>query len=255
MAMKRTVLAVSASPRAKSFTDKILSLFLEGMGEDIELHKFYPHRMKINPCTGCFTCWLKTPGVCVQQDDMTEIMKWFNTADVIILASPLYVFGFTAQMKTVLDRLIPSVECYITTNEKGFSYHKRRLQKSQKMVLISSCGFPEIENFEVLKQHYLAVVNHWGEDAGMILISGSGAANIPHFFDEKYRLIRQAGKELVEFGKVTQETMDNIASEIIDRQVYRDIANAAFKGGLKGSIKTMVKSLQAVREKDSRTQR
>jgi multimeric flavodoxin WrbA len=252
MPPKLQVLALSASPRAKSFTDKMLSFFLEGMGENIELHKFYPHRMNIKPCAGCFTCWLKTPGICSQKDDMAEILKWFDIADVIILASPLYVFGFTAQMKTVLDRLIPTIECYIATNERGESYHKRHHPKPQKMVLISSCGFPEIENFDALKEHYLQVVEHWGKDAGMILIPGAGAANIPHFFDEKYAFIKQAGKELVELGSVQQKTMDKIAAEIIDRQVYRDMANAAFKGGVTGNIKTFIKAIQAMQAQPKR---
>lgn len=227
----------------------MLSLFLEGMSDNIELHKFYPHRMNIKPCTGCFTCWMKTPGVCVQQDDMAEILKWFEVADVIILACPLYVFGFTAQIKTVLDRIIPNVECYISSNEKGLSYHKRHHPKEQKLVLISSCGFPELDNFDALKQHYQVVANHMGKDAGMLLISGAGAQNVPHLFDEKYAAIKQAGKELVELGKVQQKTMDTIAVEVIDRQLYRDMANAAFKGGLTGNVKTFMKAMQAMKAK------
>jgi multimeric flavodoxin WrbA len=252
MAQKLQVLALSASPRPKSFTDKMLSLFLEGMGDNIDLHKYYPHRMNIKPCTGCFACWLKTPGVCTQKDDMAEILPWFDTADIIILASPLYVFGFTAQMKTVLDRFIPIIECYISTNEKGHSYHKRHHPKSQNLVLISSCGFPELDNFKVLKQHYLVLANHFGQDAGMLLISGAGAKNVPHLFDEKYASLKQAGKELVELGSVQQQTIDKIAEEIIDRQIYQDMANAAFKGGLTGNIKTIVKALQAKRAQPKR---
>jgi multimeric flavodoxin WrbA len=249
MANKLQILAISASPRPKSFTDKMLSLFLEGMGENIELHKYFPHRMNIKPCTGCFTCWLKTPGVCAQKDDMAEILPWLDTAEIIILASPLYVYGFTAQMKTVLDRFIPIMECYISANEKGHSYHKRHHPKFQKTVLISSCGFPEIENFNLLKQHYQILANFWGKDGGMLLIPGAGAASIPHFYDEKFACIKQAGKELVELGSVQQKTMDTIAAEIIDRQIYRDMANAAFKGGLTGNVKTFMKAIQAIKAK------
>ncbi|MFB3897142.1 MAG: flavodoxin family protein [bacterium] len=248
MVPKLQVLALSGSPRPKSFTDKMLTLFLEGMGDTIELHKFYPHRMNIKPCTSCFSCWMKTPGVCAQKDDMAEILHWFDTADVIILASPLYVFGFTAQMKTAIDRIIPIIECYISTNEKGLSYHKRHHPKEQKMVLISSCGFPELDNFDALKQHYLVFANHTGKDAGMLLISGAGAQNVPQLFDKKYAALKQAGKELIEFGAVQQQTMDTIAVEVIDRQLYRDMANAAFKGGLTGNVKTFMKAMQAMKQ-------
>ncbi len=74
--MKRVVLAISGSLRKPSFTEKMLDLCLEGMastGEEFEVHKFYPHKMKIGPCTSCWSCWgKKNPGVCVQKDDLAE---------------------------------------------------------------------------------------------------------------------------------------------------------------------------------------
>jgi len=47
--MGAIVLAISGSLRNKSFTEKMLDLCIEGMGENLEVHKFYPHKMKIGP--------------------------------------------------------------------------------------------------------------------------------------------------------------------------------------------------------------
>jgi len=47
--MGTIVLAISGSLRNKSFTEKMLDLCIEGMGENLEVHKFYPHKMKIGP--------------------------------------------------------------------------------------------------------------------------------------------------------------------------------------------------------------
>lgn len=66
--MPKTVLAISGSHRKNSFTEKMLDLCLEGMGKDIDVYKFYPHEMKIKPCTGCWSCWTKTKGKCVFKD-------------------------------------------------------------------------------------------------------------------------------------------------------------------------------------------
>jgi len=57
--MGTIVLAISGSLRNKSFTEKILDLCIDGMGENLEVHKFYPHKMRIKPCTSCWSCWGK----------------------------------------------------------------------------------------------------------------------------------------------------------------------------------------------------
>ncbi len=118
-------MAIPGSPRPQSFTDKMLSLFLEGMGESTEVHKLYPHRMNVKPCTGCWTCWFKTPGKCAQHDDMEQILPRLAEADVIILASPLYHGGLNGLVKTFLDRTIPLVKCDIITDGEGHSRHPR----------------------------------------------------------------------------------------------------------------------------------
>ena len=63
----------------------------------------------IHPCTGCYTCWTKTPGECIFDDDMTDLRYKFRTADLIIFASPLYVYSVTGIMKNFLDRLVPNL--------------------------------------------------------------------------------------------------------------------------------------------------
>ena len=94
------ILAFNSSPRKKkSNTNRILLPFLEGAkeaGADVELVYLYDKTIK--PCLGCYACWLKTPGKCCQKDDMAELLPKMMRADVIVYATPLYVFGMTAQM-------------------------------------------------------------------------------------------------------------------------------------------------------------
>ena len=48
---------------------------------------------KINYCLGCYTCWTKTPGICVHKDDMAlELLPKWQESDIAIYASPLYHF-------------------------------------------------------------------------------------------------------------------------------------------------------------------
>ena len=58
---------------------------------------------KIAGCLGCSGC-CRSGGACVQKDDMAEIREKMLAADVIVLASPIYFYSMTAQMKAVIDR-------------------------------------------------------------------------------------------------------------------------------------------------------
>ena len=58
---------------------------------------------KIAGCLGCNGCF-RNGGICVQKDDMAEIREKMLAADVIVLASPIYFYSMTAQMKAVIDR-------------------------------------------------------------------------------------------------------------------------------------------------------
>ena len=106
--MSTVILALSGSPRKPSFTEKLLDLCLEGMGPGLELHKFYPHRMDINPCRGCWACWTKTKGLCIQEDDFRPIAEVYARADYFLVAAPLYYFSLPATVKNVIDRFFSS---------------------------------------------------------------------------------------------------------------------------------------------------
>jgi multimeric flavodoxin WrbA len=87
------VIALNSSPRDEgtSKTEMMLAALAEGMqnaGAQVEVVQLRQKRIK--NCIGCFTCWTKTPGICIQHDDMTDELfpKWLE-ADVAIYASPL----------------------------------------------------------------------------------------------------------------------------------------------------------------------
>lgn len=61
--------------------------------------------MKINGCKGCFGGHSSRPCPCVQKDDMDRIYPAIRTCDVVVLASPLYYWNFSGQLRTAMDRL------------------------------------------------------------------------------------------------------------------------------------------------------
>jgi len=106
------VLAFNCSPNMENGnTALILNPFLQGIEEEggkIEL--FYLRKLKINPCLGEFSCWVKTPGECIHDDDMNILYPKFKEADIIVFGTPVYVDGMPGPMKNLIDRLLPLLE-------------------------------------------------------------------------------------------------------------------------------------------------
>jgi len=245
--MSGVVLAISGSFRKTSFTEKMLDLCIQGMGEGLEVHKFYPHRMKIGPCNSCWSCWgKKQPGKCIQKDDFQHILDIYRRADYFLLAAPLYVFDFPATVKNVIDRFFVILEPAQVRSPRGGTEHPKRFGRHPKAVLISSCGFPEIQNFDILRQHFRLICEHmdwvW---SGEILISAAGVANAPKLFDKKYELIKEAGAQLVR-GSISRETIEGIESPVISAEDYRRMATAAFEGGMLGKVKSAAIAIKAI---------
>lgn len=97
------VLAISSSPRLGGNSDMLCDEFLRGAKEGGHLvSKINLDQKNLNPCKGCDVC-IKT-GACFQKDDMVEILKEVADADVILLATPVYFYSVSAQLKMFIDR-------------------------------------------------------------------------------------------------------------------------------------------------------
>jgi len=102
--MSKNIVVLSGSPRKDGNTDKLTAAFIDGAessGKKVTL--FRVADMKINGCFGCEHC-CEEKGVCVQKDDMVSILDALQNADTLVLASPVYYFTITAQLKLALDR-------------------------------------------------------------------------------------------------------------------------------------------------------
>lgn len=115
--MKKNVLIVSSSPvpNGKANSDMLCREFARGAEECGHNVEFVALRDKrINFCMGCDICVREGNG-CVQQDDMREMIEKMHTADVFVLATPIYFMSVSAQLKVFIDRLIAG-ESHIRKN-------------------------------------------------------------------------------------------------------------------------------------------
>jgi multimeric flavodoxin WrbA len=102
--MAKKVLVLAASPREGGNSDLLCDQFILGAKEaGHEVEKISLRDKRINYCIACDACQ-NNGGKCVQKDDMAEILDKMTSADVIIMATPVYFYTMNAQMKTLIDR-------------------------------------------------------------------------------------------------------------------------------------------------------
>lgn len=103
----KNILIISSSPRKNGNSQMLCEQFKKGAeekGHTVTLIRLM--EKKIGFCRACDGC-MRNGGTCVLNDDMAEILKLFQEADVIVLATPVYFYGISAQMKTFIDRTYP----------------------------------------------------------------------------------------------------------------------------------------------------
>jgi len=103
--MSRKILVVTGSPRKKGNTDLLADAFVSGAeAAGNEVHRFDAGRADINGCIDCKYCFAHD-GKCQQEDDMQKAYPLLYECDVLVLASPIYWFTFSSQIKAFIDRM------------------------------------------------------------------------------------------------------------------------------------------------------
>ena len=113
------ILGINGSPRgSKSQTLILVNEVLEGAkasGSDVELVDVC--KLRINYCNACDVCYAK--GKCIHDDDFEGLYRKMLDSDGLILASPVYFRSFTAQLKTLIDRMADAIHCQLLTGKYG----------------------------------------------------------------------------------------------------------------------------------------
>lgn len=116
--MNKNILIISASPRKDGNSDLLCDEFAKGArsaGHRVE--KVRLADKTIHYCRGCGAC--NDTHVCLQKDDMADLLDKVLEADVIVLATPVYFYTLCAQMKTFIDRTVPR---YLDMRNKEFYF-------------------------------------------------------------------------------------------------------------------------------------
>lgn len=230
------IVAINSSPKkGEGNTALILDPFLDGMREaDAEVELFYTKDLKVNPCQGDYSCWLKTPGKCTHKDDMEMLLPRLAGADVWVFATPVYFDGISGAMKNLIERMLPLVEPFFEIRDSHCRHPRREATKSGKVVLVSSCGFWEMDNFDPLLVHMQAICkNADREFAGALL--RPHASGMTHMRQEGipandvFAAAREAGRQLVTNNRMFPETLQSVSRNLMSLEQFLQGANHYFQ--------------------------
>jgi len=134
---------------------------------------------RIAGCTGCFGCWIQTPGICIIDDDGREIAKQAAQADLLIFLTPVTFGGYSSELKKAVDRTLPVLLPYFTL-VNGEVHHRMRYKRRQRLAVVGVQTSPDLESahiFETLVERN-AINIHSPAHGSAVIIQASGAQEI-----------------------------------------------------------------------------
>lgn len=211
------IIAFNGSPKGPAGnTDMLIQAFLRGATmANAETETVYLSKQTIQHCNGCFTCWFKTPGICVHQDDMQQLLTKYLSADIVCFATPVYTWNMTAYLKNFVDRLVPLKSPALLQENERYDM-KNREEKKASVVTIANAGFPGAYNFDTLKAVFTSAnpVLEIYCNCGMAL--KKDLARVSAYL----HAVESAGYQLVADGTVQDTTLSKIQQEMIPAQEY-----------------------------------
>jgi multimeric flavodoxin WrbA len=228
------ITAINGSPKGKqSATYIMIEEFLKGaQSQGAQTSHILLSDMKIHHCLGCFSCWTKTPGVCVFKDDMQKID--LADSDLIIYATPLFVDNVSGLLKNFLDRMVFSAVPSMENDVNKEAVHPKKQKIHPKIMVMANCGFPGQSHFEVLKILFRRMARNCCTDLIAEIYRDEGPLlimNDPRFEQviSQYKLLlQQAGEEIVQNLKISDKTAQALKEELIGHDLYLQNHNQYF---------------------------
>lgn len=161
--MGKKIVILNGSPRRNGNTSVLVKAFTEGAtGAGNEVTEFFLGGMEIHGCKGCFGGHSSRACPCVQKDDMDKIYPAVREAEVVVLASPLYYWNMSGQIRTAIDRLFAL--------EEGDGNLLRGHERASALLMAA-----EGHGFEDVVLYYDHLMEHlrW-KNLGHVLAGGNG---------------------------------------------------------------------------------
>ena len=158
--MSKKIIVLNGSPRPQGNTAALVREFTKGAEEaGSEVMAFELDRLNIHGCKGCFGGGRNIEHPCIQRDDMDRIYPAYRESDVVVLASPLYYWNLSGQLRTAFDRLFAVAEC-----DPDY-----RNPRKESVLLMAAEGY----GFDDALRYYQNLMKHLGwKELGHLLVGG-----------------------------------------------------------------------------------
>ena len=209
------IAVINGSSKGKSGNTNIMvSAFLKGAEEaGAETVNIFLAEKDIKHCRGCHSCWFKSPGQCVIKDDMMEVLSAVGGANVIVFATPVYFENISGMLKVFMDRMTMTGNPHSRKDVKEESGHIKSIEAhSPKIVMISSCGFPDKSEFQVVSLWINRVVSKMHTEllgeiyATQGKLLSSKTEELQPIITQYMHNLEDAGKEIAINMKLSEET-------------------------------------------------
>jgi len=169
--MAKKILILSASPKKDGNTAILVNWFSEGArtkDAEIEIVLTAFLKYKSNGCTSCRVCQKIKEYECIIDDSAKPVLKKMADADIIVMATPLYFFGPSAQLKLIFDRMF---SLYKWDNNAGTM---QTVLRGKTLVLIAS-AFEDV-GLDALEKPFALTAEYSGMKFKSLLIPNAGVS-------------------------------------------------------------------------------
>jgi multimeric flavodoxin WrbA len=182
--MKALILDGSKSNNDES--TKIFNLMLEELNQlNWEVISIALEDINIGYCTGCFGCWVQTPGECIIKDYEEKVVRDMVHSDLIIYLTPIVFGGYSSILKKALDRQIGRVLPYFV-KVNGEVHHSKRYEKQQSLLSIGLLDKHDAEKEDIFKMLVARnAINMWAPfQRAIISLKGEDVSEFSNHFNK-----------------------------------------------------------------------
>ena len=223
------ILVFNGSPkREKSDTMHITRAFLDGMRDagPQEIRTIPVIDRHIEYCSGCFAC-MRNGGTCIHDDDMRPILDAILESELLVFSFPLYCYGMPAPLKALIDRTLPLSSMAMRKAGERYEHVEQADFSRLRYLMICGCGFPNSRhNFEPAVAQFKLL---FPGDHTILTVPESPMFSAPEaavVTEPRLRLVRQAGRQYAETGRIDSALLAEICSPMIPEETYAAIVNA-----------------------------
>lgn len=233
------ITAFNGSPKGEAGSTNIMvTAFLDGAKQaGAEVENIFLANKEINHCKACGRCMFSNE--CVIKDDMGDLIKKYVESDIVVFATPLHIDNISGMLKVFMDRTLCIGNPFYEKDENGeYRGGKSKLFKNgvaPKIVVISSAGYPQRSNFQVVSLLMKRVARNFHMEVIAEIYTTEGGlltAKIPELepiINEYKALLNKAGQKVVTNLKISEETQKLLEKNFVPEDIYVQKMNQYFE--------------------------